>query len=64
MQSVDQLGYLRVFACHPSTCRASPEQAHCAMQVAANDEICQEVAASGGVELALRILEAGAAVRF
>ncbi|KAI7840755.1 hypothetical protein COHA_005569 [Chlorella ohadii] len=28
-------------------------------QVAANDEICQEVAASGGVELALRILEAG-----
>ena len=30
-------------------------------QVAANDDICQEVAAAGGVQLALAILEAGGA---
>lgn len=29
-------------------------------QVAANDEICQEVATAGGVHLALAILRAGA----
>ena len=32
------------------------------MQVAANEEICQEVAAAGGVQLALRILETGEGV--
>ena len=31
-------------------------------QVAANDEICQEVAAEGGVTLALQILKAGASL--
>lgn len=29
------------------------------MQVAANEEICQEVAGAGGVQLALKVLEAG-----
>lgn len=33
------------------------------MQVAANEEICQEVAAAGGVQLALRILETGEGMR-
>lgn len=31
----------------------------CLVRVAANDEICQEVAGAGGVQLALQVLEAG-----
>lgn len=40
---------------------ATAALANALRQVAANDEICQEVAAAGGVSLALRVLRAGAA---
>lgn len=33
-----------------------------ALQMSANDEICQEVATAGGVQLALQILKAGTVV--